>query len=340
MTKLDRPDDRGRFGDFGGRFAPETLMPALEELERVFEKAWSDEAFVASYRDLLASYVGRPTPLHRVDRLSELLGVNILLKREDLAHTGAHKINNALGQGLLNLRMGKPRIIAETGAGQHGVATATSAAYFGLECQVFMGVKDMERQALNVQRMEILGAEVVPVSAGAGTLKDATNQAMREWVASVETTHYTIGSAVGPHPFPWIVREFQKIIGEESLVQLSGDLPDVIVACVGGGSNAIGMFYPFVGLGPELVGVEAGGLGVDTDKHGASIGKGSPGVLHGSRTMLLQDADGQVKEAHSISAGLDYPGVGPEHAYLAGIGGARYESVTDAEALECVYLLI
>lgn len=339
MTKLDRPDDRGRFGDFGGRFAPETLMPALEELERVFEKAWSDEAFVASYRDLLASYVGRPTPLHRVDRLSELLGVNILLKREDLAHTGAHKINNALGQGLLNLRMGKPRIIAETGAGQHGVATATSAAYFGLECQVFMGVKDMERQALNVQRMEILGAEVVPVSAGAGTLKDATNQAMREWVASVETTHYTIGSAVGPHPFPWIVREFQKIIGEESLVQLSGDLPDVIVACVGGGSNAIGMFYPFVGLGPELVGVEAGGLGVDTDKHGASIGKGSPGVLHGSRTMLLQDADGQVKEAHSISAGLDYPGVGPEHAYLAGIGGARYESVTDAEALECVYLL-
>jgi len=339
MTKLDRPDDRGRFGDFGGRFAPETLMPALEELERVFEKAWSDETFVASYRDLLANYVGRPTPLHKVDRLSEELGVNILLKREDLAHTGAHKINNALGQGLLNLRMGKPRIIAETGAGQHGVATATSAAYFGLECQVFMGVKDMERQALNVQRMEILGAEVVPVSAGAGTLKDATNQAMREWVASVETTHYTIGSAVGPHPFPWIVREFQKIIGEESLIQLSGDMPDVIVACVGGGSNAIGMFYPFVGLGPELVGVEAGGLGIDTEQHGASIGKGSPGVLHGSRTMLLQDADGQVKEAHSISAGLDYPGVGPEHAYLAGMGGARYESVTDAEALECVYLL-
>ena len=339
MTKLDRPDDRGRFGEFGGRFAPETLMPALEELERVFEKAWSDEAFVASYRDLLASYVGRPTPLHRVDRLSEQLGVNILLKREDLAHTGAHKINNALGQGLLNVRMGKPRIIAETGAGQHGVATATAAAYFGLECQVYMGAKDMERQALNVHRMEILGTEVVPVHSGAGTLKDATNEAMREWVASVETTHYTIGSAVGPHPFPWIVREFQKIIGEESLEQLGGDLPDVIVACVGGGSNAIGMFYPFLGLGPELVGVEPAGHGINTGKHGASIGAGSPGVLHGSRTMLLQDGDGQVKEAHSISAGLDYPGVGPEHAYLAGLGEARYESVTDEEALESVYLL-
>ena len=339
MIKLERPDDRGRFGEFGGRFAPETLMPALEELKWVFEKAWSDEDFVTSYHDLLTSYVGRPTPLHRVARLSEELGVNILLKREDLAHTGAHKINNALGQGLLNLRMGKPRIIAETGAGQHGVATATSAAYFGLECQIFMGVKDMERQALNVQRMEILGAEVVPVSSGAGTLKDATNEAMREWVASVETTHYTIGSSVGPHPFPWIVREFQKVIGEESLAQLDGEMPDVIVACVGGGSNAIGMFYPFIGLGPELVGVEAGGLGVDTIQHGASIGKGSPGVLHGSRTMLLQDSDGQVLEAHSISAGLDYPGVGPEHAYLAGVGGARYESVTDAEALECVYLL-
>jgi tryptophan synthase beta chain len=339
MIKLERPDDRGRFGEFGGRFAPEVLMPALEELKRVFEKAWSDEDFVTSYRDLLTSYVGRPTPLHRVARLSEELGVDILLKREDLAHTGAHKINNALGQGLLNLRMGKPRIIAETGAGQHGVATATSAAYFGLECQVFMGVKDMERQALNVQRMEILGAEVVPVSSGAGTLKDATNEAMREWVASVETTHYTIGSSVGPHPFPWIVREFQKIIGEESLAQLDGEMPDVIVACVGGGSNAIGMFYPFIGLGPELVGVEAGGLGIDTTQHGASIGKGSPGVLHGSRTMLLQDSDGQVLEAHSISAGLDYPGVGPEHAYLAEVGGARYESVTDAEALECVYLL-
>lgn len=339
MTKLDRPDDRGRFGDFGGRFAPETLMPALEELERVFEKAWSDEAFVTSYRDLLNSYVGRPTPLHRVDRLSEELGVNILLKREDLAHTGAHKINNALGQGLLNVRMGKPRIIAETGAGQHGVATATAAAYFGLECQVYMGAKDIERQALNVQRMEILGTEVVPVHTGAGTLKDATNEAMREWVASVETTHYTIGSAVGPHPFPWMVREFQKVIGEESLAQLDGNLPDAIVACVGGGSNAIGMFYPFVGLGPELIGVEPAGHGLESGRHGASIGAGTPGVLHGSRTMLLQDGDGQVQEAHSISAGLDYPGVGPEHAYLAGIGGARYESVTDAEALESVYLL-
>ncbi len=227
MTKLDRPDDRGRFGEFGGRFAPETLMPALDELEQVFEEAWSDPAFVAEFHQLLRDYVGRPTPLHRVDRLSEQLGVDILLKREDLAHTGAHKINNALGQGMLNMRMGKPRIIAETGAGQHGVATATAAALFGLECQVYMGAKDIERQALNVRRMEMLGTEVVPVTAGAGTLKDATNEAMREWVRSVETTHYTIGSVVGPHPFPWMVREFQKVIGEESLVQLGGELPDV-----------------------------------------------------------------------------------------------------------------
>lgn len=339
MTKLERPDDRGRFGEFGGRYAPEILMPALDELEKVFEKAWADQEFVDSFHRLLAEYVGRPTPLHRVDRLSELLGVEILLKREDLAHTGAHKINNALGQGMLNVRMGKPRIIAETGAGQHGVATATAAAYFGLECQVYMGVKDIERQALNVRRMDMLGAEVVPVTAGAGTLKDATNEAMREWVRSVETTHYTIGSVVGPHPFPWIVREFQKVIGEESLQQLGADLPDVIVACVGGGSNAIGMFYPFVGLGVDLVGVEAGGYGIASGKHGASIGAGTPGVLHGSRTMMLQDDDGQVIEAHSVSAGLDYPGVGPEHAYFSELGLARYPSVTDEEALDAVFLL-
>ncbi len=337
--KLDRPDDRGRFGDYGGRFAPETLMPALDELERAFEKAWSDPAFVQRYHDLLTSYVGRPTPQHIAGRLSEQLGVTVILKREDLAHTGAHKINNAMGQGLLVGEMGKRRLIAETGAGQHGVATATAAAYFGLECAIYMGEKDIERQRLNVYRMRLLGAEVIPVTSGAGTLKDATNEAMREWVRSVEYTHYTIGSVVGPHPFPWIVREFQKVIGEESIVQLGGTLPDVVVACVGGGSNAAGMFYPYLDLGIDLVGVEAGGLGIETGKHGASIGAGSPGVLHGSRTYMLQDADGQVIEAHSVSAGLDYPGVGPEHSYFADQGMARYESVTDAEALDAVDLL-
>ncbi|MBK5266268.1 MAG: tryptophan synthase subunit beta [Acidimicrobiia bacterium] len=337
--KLVRPDDRGRFGDYGGRFAPETLMPALDELERAFEKAWSDPAFVQRYHDLLTSYVGRPTPQHVAGRLSEQLGLTVILKREDLAHTGAHKINNAMGQGLLVGEMGKRRLIAETGAGQHGVATATAAAYFGLECAIYMGEKDIERQRLNVYRMRLLGAEVIPVTSGAGTLKDATNEAMREWVRSVEYTHYTIGSVVGPHPFPWIVREFQKVIGEESIVQLGGTLPDVVVACVGGGSNAAGMFYPYLDLDVELVGVEAGGLGIETGKHGASIGAGSPGVLHGSRTYMLQDADGQVIEAHSVSAGLDYPGVGPEHSYFADQGMARYESVTDAEALDAVDLL-
>lgn len=337
--KLDRPDDRGRFGEFGGRFAPETLMPALDELERAFEKAWSDASFHARYREILKNYVGRPTPQHVAARLSEELGCTVLLKREDLAHTGAHKINNAMGQGLLVQEMGKRRIIAETGAGQHGVATATAAAYFGLECAVYMGEKDIARQRLNVYRMKLLGAEVIPVSTGAGTLKDATNEAMREWVRSVETTHYTIGSAVGPHPFPWIVREFQKVIGEESLAQLGEVDVDVIVACVGGGSNAMGIFYPFLDKDVELVGVEAGGLGVESGKHGASIGAGSPGVLHGSRTMLLQDDDGQVLEAHSISAGLDYPGVGPEHAYFAAEGMARYESVTDDEALDALDML-
>lgn len=337
--KLDRPDDRGRFGEYGGRFAPETLMPALDELERAFEKAWADESFVARYKELLNTYVGRPTPQHLAPRLSEQLGVTVLLKREDLAHTGAHKINNAIGQGMLVQVMGKRRLIAETGAGQHGVATATAAAYFGLECTIYMGQKDIERQRLNVYRMRLLGAEVVPVTSGAGTLKDATNEAMREWVRSVEYTHYTIGSVVGPHPFPWIVREFQKVIGEESLAQLGDLKPDVVVACVGGGSNAVGIFYPYLGTGADLVGVEAGGLGIETGKHGASIGAGSPGVLHGSRTYMLQDADGQVIEAHSVSAGLDYPGVGPEHAYFADLGMARYESVTDEEALDAVDLL-
>ena len=338
--KLERPDRRGRFGEYGGRFAPETLMPALEELAEAFTDAWSDVGFADRFHKLLRSYAGRPTPLHEAPALSEQLGVRVLLKREDLAHTGAHKINNALGQALLAERMGKPRLIAETGAGQHGVASATAAAYVGLECRVFMGDKDMERQALNVSRMRMLGAEVVPVSSGAGTLKDAVNEAMRDWVRTVQTTHYVIGSVVGPHPFPWMVREFQKVIGEESLEQLGGGLPDTVVASVGGGSNAIGMFYPFAGLeGMDLVGVEAAGEGIETGRHGASIGAGSPGILHGARTYMLQDEEGQVAEAHSISAGLDYPGVGPEHAFFADAGLARYVSITDEEALRGVEML-
>ena len=338
--RLERPDERGRFGDYGGMFAPETLMPALEGLSADFASAWSDTGFVAEFHDLLEKYTGRPTPLHAADHLSEETGTRVLLKREDLAHTGAHKINNAIGQALLAVRTGKKRLIAETGAGQHGVATATAAAYTGLECVVYMGEKDIERQALNVQRMRMLGTDVVPVTAGAATLKDAVNEAMRDWVRTVETTHYIIGSAVGPHPFPWMVREFQRIIGDESIRQLEGEPVHVVVACVGGGSNAIGMFYPFAGRDDvELVGVEAGGHGIPTGRHGASIGAGSPGILHGARTYMLQDHEGQVLEAHSISAGLDYPGVGPEHAYFADTGLARYVSITDQEALEGVDLL-
>jgi tryptophan synthase beta chain len=337
--RLERPDDQGRFGEFGGRFAPETLMPALSELADAFEEAWADPVFVGEYRDMLSSFVGRPTPLYEARRLSERFGVRVLLKREDLAHTGAHKINNAIGQGLLAKRMGKPRVIAETGAGQHGVATATAAAALGLECAVYMGEVDIERQALNVLRMRILGTEVVPVTSGAGTLKDAVSEAMRDWVRTVETTHYIIGSVVGPHPFPWIVREFQKVIGEEVLSQLGDALPDVVVACVGGGSNAMGIFYPLADKGIELIGIEAAGDGIETGRHGASIGAGSPGVLHGTRTYMLQDEDGQVLEAHSISAGLDYPGVGPEHAYFHQTGLASYESVSDEEALHGVELL-
>ncbi|CAN5849221.1 tryptophan synthase subunit beta [soil metagenome] len=338
-SKVERPDSAGRFGAYGGRFAPETLMGALEELEGAFVEAWDDPAFRSELDRWLRDFVGRPTPVHHAPRLSRELGVEVWLKREDLAHTGAHKINNAIGQVLLAQRMGKERIIAETGAGQHGVATATAAAAMGMECVVYMGEVDIRRQALNVARMELLGTEVVAVTSGAGTLKDAVNEAMREWVATVETTHYVIGSVVGPHPFPWMVRQFQKVIGEECLEQLGGDLPDVVVACVGGGSNAIGIFYPFAGGGAERVGVEAAGEGVDTGRHGASLGQGSPGILHGSRTYLLQDADGQVEEAHSISAGLDYPGVGPEHAYFLDAGIARYESITDREALDAVELL-
>ncbi len=342
--KYERPDEAGRFGDFGGAFAPETLMPALAELEAHFVEAWADESFHNELNHLLATFVGRPTPVYNAKRLSEELGVDLWLKREDLAHTGAHKINNTVGQGLLAKRMGKPRVIAETGAGQHGVATATACALLGLECAVYMGEKDIERQALNVYRMRLLGAQVIPVLDGAGTLKDAVSAALRDWVASVDTTHYIIGSVVGPHPFPWIVREFQKVIGEELKASMDGSpdhpTPDVIVAPVGGGSNAMGIFYPYVGdPGVALVGVEAAGLGVSSGKHGASLGHGSPGVLHGAMTYMLQDESGQVLEAHSISAGLDYPGVGPEHSFFKDEHLVQYESVTDDEALEAFHLL-
>ncbi len=339
MTDITMPDRSGRFGEFGGRYAPETLMAALSELETAFAEAWVDPLFVSEYHRLLREFVGRPSPLYEATRLSDQLGMRILLKREDLNHTGAHKINNTIGQGLLAARMGKPRIIAETGAGQHGVASATAAAALGLDCQVYMGAKDMERQSLNVVRMQLLGTEVIPVTSGAGTLKDAVSEAMRDWVGSVATTHYIIGSVVGPHPYPLMVREFQKVIGEEVAEQLGELRPDLIVACVGGGSNAMGIFFPFVDTGIELVGVEAAGEGIESGKHGASLGHGTPGVLHGARTYMLQDDQGQVQEAHSISAGLDYPGVGPEHAYFQDSGLARYESVSDAEAVEAFHLL-
>ena len=334
------PDDRGRFGAYGGQYAPETLMPALEELEREFSTAWKDRAFRGELGELLSTYVGRPTPVYHAKRLSEQLGLDLWLKREDLAHTGAHKINNTMGQALLTKRMGKPRVIAETGAGQHGVATATACALLGLECVVYMGVKDIERQALNVYRMQLLGAEVIPVESGAGTLKDAVSEAMRDWVASVENTHYIIGSVVGPHPFPWMVRELQRVIGEEMHEQLHGAAePDVVVACVGGGSNSIGAFATYVDDDVDLVGVEAGGYGLASGRHGASLIEGTPGVIHGSFTYLLQDEEGQVLEAHSISAGLDYPGVGPEHAAYRDAGIVRYESVTDDEAVDSLHLL-
>ncbi len=332
------PDERGRFGEYGGRFAPETLLSALNDLEAAFAEAWADEAFRAELDALLATYVGRPTPVYHATRLSEQLGVDLWLKREDLAHTGAHKINNTVGQALLTRRMGKPRVIAETGAGQHGVATATACALLGLDCVVYMGAKDMERQALNVYRMELLGAEVVSVDVGAATLKEAVSEALRDWVASVGSTHYIIGSVVGPHPFPWMVREFQRVIGEEMRTQLKR--PDVVVACVGGGSNSIGAFSAYIG-DPDvrLVGVEAGGYGIATGKHGASLSAGSPGVLHGSYTYLLQDEGGQILEAHSVSAGLDYPGVGPEHSLYKEGGRVEYVPATDAEALDAfVYL--
>ena len=338
------PDARGYYGAYGGRFVPETLVPALEELEQEFRTAWADDGFRAEYADLLTTYAGRPTPVTECRRLSERLGVRVLLKREDLTHTGSHKINNVLGQSLLTRRMGKRRVIAETGAGQHGVATATAAALFGLDCTVFMGAVDIERQALNVFRMKLLGAEVVPVESGSATLKDAINETLRDWVASVETTHYCIGSVVGPHPFPWMVREFQRVVGDEAREQcrqvLSGADPDYVAACVGGGSNAIGTFAGFVDLPHvRLIGVEAGGLGPETGKHGASVNRGIPGVLHGARSLFLQDEEGQIREAHSISAGLDYPGVGPEHAQLAATGRAEYPYATDDEAVAGFELL-
>ena len=336
------PEGLGRFGEFGGRFVPETLVAALEQLEAEFRKAWYSEDFRAELGGLLASYAGRPTPITECHNLSELFGVRVLLKREDLTHTGSHKINNVLGQALLAKRMGKQKVIAETGAGQHGVATATAAALFGLECKVFMGAVDVERQALNVWRMRLLGAEVVPVTSGSGTLKDAINDAMRDWVASVEDTYYCIGSVVGPHPYPWIVREFQRVVGDEAREQaravLGGD-PDFVVACVGGGSNAMGTFAGFLNTKSRLIGVEAAGLGLESGHHGASLSRGVPGVLHGARSQYLQDEEGQIIEAHSISAGLDYPGVGPEHASLSADGRAEYVSATDEEALAGFKLL-
>jgi len=326
-----------RFGRYGGRYVPETLMAALDELEAAYERYRDDTAFVAELETLQRDYAGRPTPLFLAERLSAAAGCKVYLKREDLAHTGAHKINNTLGQILLASRMGKKRIIAETGAGQHGVATATVAALFGLECHVYMGEEDIRRQELNVFRMRLLGAEVVPVSSGSGTLKDATNEAIRDWVANVGDTHYIIGSVVGPAPYPSIVRDFQAVIGQETRSQMlakEGRVPDGIVACVGAGSNAIGIFHEFRNeTGLRLVGVEAAGLGLDSGKHGASLARGVNGILHGSFSYVLQDVDGQIQEAHSIAAGLDYPSVGPEHAFLKDSGRVEYTSVTDDEAL-------
>ncbi len=337
MTRL--PDARGHFGPYGGRFVPETLMAPLIELERAYATARRDRRFTAELAVLLRDYAGRPTPLYFARHLSEHVGgARIWLKREDLCHTGAHKINNVLGQGLLAARMKKGRLIAETGAGQHGVATATAAALLGLDCEVYMGAEDVERQALNVFRMRLLGARVIPVESGSQTLKDAINEALRDWVTNVRTTYYLLGSALGPHPYPMMVRDFHAVIGTEARRQSRrqiGRLPDVLVACVGGGSNAIGLFHPFVGdRRVRIVGVEAGGHGVATGRHGASLSAGRVGVLHGCKTYLLQNDDGQIATAHSISAGLDYPGVGPEHAYYKDTGRFEFVSVTDEEALE------
>jgi tryptophan synthase beta chain len=328
------PSNTGRFGDFGGMYVPETLVPACQELDKAFREAWADEAFRAELHRLLTDYAGRPSPVTVCDNLSEELGCQVLLKREDLNHTGSHKINNVLGQALLAKRMGKTKLVAETGAGQHGVATATAAALFGMECVVYMGTVDIERQKLNVFRMKLLGAEVRAAESGSQTLKDAVNEAMRHWVAVVESTHYCLGSVMGPHPYPWMVREFHRVIGDEAREQcqaLLGGTPDVVVACVGGGSNAAGIFSGFADTDAMLVGAEPAG--------GAAVGRAVPGIVHGSFSYLMQDEWGQVLEAESISAGLDYPGIGPEHAHLAAIGRARYEPVTDAEVVEAFQLL-
>ncbi len=337
------PDEKGHFGPYGGRYVAETLMPALLELKAAYHDIGKDPGFQHEFHELLHHYAGRPTPLFHAKRLTEHIGgAAVYLKREDLAHTGAHKINNTLGQALLARWMGKRKVIAETGAGQHGVATATVAALFGMECRIFMGAEDIRRQAANVQRMNLLGAEVVPVESGTGTLKDAMNEAMRHWVGAVRDTFYVIGSVAGPHPYPEMVRDFQKVIGEETREQIlkeTGNLPVMLIACVGGGSNAMGLFYPFINDPVEMMGVEAAGKGIETGKHAATIGAGSLGVLHGSKSYVLQDENGQIQEAHSISAGLDYPGVGPEHSLLKDSGRAKYVSITDTQALEAFHIL-
>ncbi|MEH7332196.1 tryptophan synthase subunit beta [Neobacillus drentensis] len=344
MNTYTLPNEKGHFGIFGGRFVPETLMKAVLELGEAYDDAKKDPSFHAEIQRLSKDYVGRETPLYFAENLTKYAGgARIFLKREDLNHTGAHKINNAIGQALLAVRMGKRKIVAETGAGQHGVATATVCALLNLDCIIFMGEEDIKRQALNVFRMELLGAKVVSVTSGSATLKDAVNEALRYWVANVDDTHYLLGSVMGPHPFPQMVRDFQSVIGKETKEQfhkLEGKLPDAVVACIGGGSNAMGMFHPFIeNEEVKLYGVEAAGRGVDTEYHAASLTKGKPGVLHGSLMYLLQDQNGQIQEAHSISAGLDYPGVGPEHSYLKDIGRANYQSITDKEALDAFQLL-
>ncbi|MDM4765008.1 tryptophan synthase subunit beta [Pelomonas sp. SE-A7] len=340
----DQPDARGHFGPYGGRFVAETLIHALDELNEAYAHYSKDPEFIAEFQKELAHFVGRPSPIYHADRLSrELGGAQIYLKREDLNHTGAHKVNNTIGQALLAKRMGKKRVIAETGAGQHGVATATICARYGMECVVYMGSEDVKRQSPNVYRMNLLGATVVPVESGSKTLKDALNEAMRDWVTNIESTFYIIGTVAGPHPYPMMVRDFQRIIGDECLTQMPamvGRQPDAVIACVGGGSNAIGIFYPYIEhQDVKLIGVEAEGQGVASGKHAATLSAGSPGVLHGNRTYLLQDEDGQIIETHSISAGLDYPGVGPEHAYLKDIGRAQYVGITDQEALAAFHRL-
>ncbi len=343
-TEQSLPDEHGMFGEYGGRYVAETLIEPLTELEQAYFRCKDDPEFIKEFDTDLANYVGRPSPLYHAKRLSQKCGgAQIYLKREDLNHTGAHKINNTIGQALLAKRMGKPRIIAETGAGQHGVASATVAARLGLECVVYMGEQDIHRQAPNVYRMRLLGAEVVPVTSGSKTLKDALNEALRDWVTNVDNTFYIIGTVAGPHPYPLLVRDFQAVIGREAKSQIleqTGRLPDALVACVGGGSNAMGLFYPFIDdENVNMFGVEAAGLGIDTDKHSAPLNAGRPGVLHGNRTYLMEDDDGQIIETHSISAGLDYPGVGPEHAWLKDIGRVEYEAVTDEEALSAFHEL-